>query len=130
MPSVLVVEAASTTVEAIVKTSIASAVAVVGGLVESVVGAVAIAVPEALHVVEGVCTAESSATLVEARHAAVESIAIATCYVAKSGAETNTTIDALLLLLRSGGCRFCFRLLFGDRLVFSMCQSGNSRKDG
>lgn len=121
-------EAASTAVEAVIETSRACAVAVVGSLVESVVGTVAVAVPEAVDIVEGIRTVESSTALVETRHAAVESVAVATGYVAKASAEADATIYVLLLFL-SRGFRLCSRLLFGDRLVFGMYQSGYSQKD-
>lgn len=73
-------------------------VTVEGSLVESLVGAVSLAVPEAPHVVEAVGRVEASASLVEPRGSTVEPVTIASLGVAEAAAEANTTLNAFFLL--------------------------------
>lgn len=119
--SMLVEGATSTTVEASAEARASGAVAVGGNLVEALVGAVTIAVPEALHVVVTVGAVESSAALVEARLAAVEAVLVAASLVAVAAAKADAAFHVFLLLL-SG------LLLSG--LLLSVGQSSHSHKGG
>lgn len=96
--SVLVESATSTTVEASGEARASGAVTVGGGLVEALVGAVAVAVPEALHVVVTVGAVESSAALLEARLATVEAVLVAARRLAVAAAEANAALYVFLLL--------------------------------
>lgn len=114
--SVLVEGATSPTVETSGVARSSRAVAVEGGLVESLVGAVTVAVPEALYVVVTVGAVESSAALVETRLATVEAILVAASLVAVAAAEADAAF-------------YVFLLLFG-RLLLSVSQSSHSYKSG
>lgn len=112
--SVLVESATSTTVEASSEARASGAVTVEGGLVEALVGAVTVAVPEALHVVETVGAVESSAALLEARLATVEAVLVAARRLAVAAAEADAAF-------------YVFLLLFGG-LLLSVGQSSHSHK--
>lgn len=110
---VLVEGAASTTVEASVEACTTSSVAVEGVTVVALVGTVAVAVPEALHVVVAVGAVKASAALVEARLSAVEAVLVATGLLAIATTEANAAFDVFLLL---------FLLLF---LSVGQCNHGH-----